>query len=290
MKNVLIKSIGIVVSLRNEKAIEIAKHIVDFFIENGVDISFYPHKLKKEIDSKRVHYVNSIKDVKGDIIITIGGDGTVLRTFLYVKDKETPVVGIGLGERNFLSSLTPDNYSKGLSRILEGRFYLRREMRLNVEIEGLTYTLPPVLNDVLFATGTPGKTIDAYVGIRDGNKKEILWNCKADGVLISTPVGSTAYAFAAGGPVVDTDLEAMLIVPLLPVARKPIYIIDPSSEVQAWASEKRSKPIVVLDGQITIELEHNQIVKVKHSNMPAYLVTFDKNVNLIRLKKAAENA
>jgi|GEM_PF-1077902 len=287
----LIKSVGVVVSLRNDIALQIARDVLNYFIKNEINLFLYPDKLKRELKHENeVRYVKSIKDIRGDLVITIGGDGTVLRTFLYLKDKETPVVGIGLGERNFLSSLTPKNYQDGLLSILEGKFYLRREMRLRVEIEGLTYSLPPVLNDVLFATGTPGKTIDAYLSIKANTKKELLWSCKADGVLISTPVGSTAYAFAAGGPVIDTDLEAILIVPLLPVARKPIYIVEPESSVYVWASEKRSKPIVVLDGQTTIELEYNQVVKVTQSDTPAYLVTFDKNINIVRLKKAAKNA
>ena len=291
IRNSLIKSIGIVISSRNDKALEIARDLISYFTKNGIDIMAYPDRYKKELESEnRIRYVKSIKDIRGDIVITIGGDGTVLRTFLYLKDKETPVVGIGLGERNFLSSLSPSNYKEKLPQILDGKFYIRKEMRLRVEIEGLTYALPPVLNDVLFATGTPGKTIDAYLAIREDSRKEILWNSKADGILISTPVGSTAYAFAAGGPVIDTNLEAILITPLLPVSRKPVYVVDPSLEVYVWASEKRSRPIVVLDGQTTIELEYNQIVQVSRSNIPAYLITFDKNINIVRLKKAAGNA
>jgi len=292
MRNNVLKTIGIVISHRNNKAFEIGRELINLLLKSDIGLTVYPRSLEKEYKSvNKITFVNSIKDVRGDIVITVGGDGTVLRTFLYIKDKDTPIMGIGLGERNFLSSVSIDKYKINLEKLLEGKFHIRDEMRLKVEIEGLTYNLPPVLNEVLFATSTPGKTVEAYVGIKSEKKREfeILWGCKADGVLVSTPIGSTAYAFAAGGPVVDTDLEALLVVPLLPVDRKPIYLLDPKSEVYIWASERRSKPMLVLDGQITIELDWNQIVKVSKSDIPAHLITFDRDINIMRLKKAAKN-
>ena len=225
MKQIILKKIGIVISERNDKAIEIGRDTLKYLLDNGVNLIVYPSKFRKFLCYNDIEYTNSIQEISGDIVISIGGDGTVLRTFLFLKDKETPVMGIGLGEKNFLASIPGEKFMEGLKQLLDGRFYIRREMRLNTEIEGLTYTLPPVLNEVLFITGTPGKTIDAYLAI-DKYDKEILWNSKADGVLISTPVGSTAYAFAANGPVLDTDLDAILIVPLLPVDRRPVYVVN----------------------------------------------------------------
>jgi len=286
MKQTILKRIGVVISERNDKAIEIGRDTLRYLLDNGINLIVYPSKFRKFLGYNNIEYTNSIQELSGDIIISIGGDGTVLRTFLFLKDKETPVMGIGLGEKNFLASIPGDNFMEGLKRLLDGKFYIRREMRLNTEIEGLTYTLPPVLNEVLFITGTPGKTIDAYLAI-DKYGKEILWSSKADGVLISTPVGSTAYAFAADGPVLDTDLDAILIVPLLPVDRKPIYVVNSDMTIHTWASEKRSRPMVVLDGQITIELECNQVVKVFKADTPANLITFDKKTNIVRLRKAS---
>lgn len=279
-----LRNVGIVVDERNPRSPYIATELVRELSSNNINITVYPHM---EIYGDIVKTVDSISDINGDLVFSVGGDGTMLRTFLFLKDKETPVMGIGLGEKNFLSAVTWENYNVGIQRILDSKIYIKQEMRLDVEIEGYNLALPPVLNDVVFATSTLGKTVYANLALMEDEEEVELWSGKSDGVIISTPIGSTAYSSAAGGPVIDTDLESILITPLLPIEKKPILIVNPYREIVMWASKKRNKPILVLDGQIKIELNWEEKVYVKRSKYYANFIVIDKKMSLSRLVKAS---
>ncbi len=280
-----IKTAGMVIDEKNPRSPYIASDIINDLISNNIDVVVYP---PTKFTDNNVKLVDSIQDVTGDIVFSVGGDGTILRTFLFLKDKDTPVMGIGLGEKNFLSSVTWENYKIGIQRILDGKVYIKQEMRLDVEIEGYNkLSLPPVLNDVVLATATLGKTIYAYVALLEDEGEIDLWGGKCDGVIISTPIGSTAYSYAAGGPVIDTDLESIVVTPLLPVDRKPVIVMKPERRLVIWASKKRNKPILVLDGQIKIGLDWEDKVVIKKSEHYANFVVIDKRMSISRMVKAS---
>jgi|Deesub1362A_J573_1020465.scaffolds.fasta_scaffold00001_21 NAD+ kinase len=280
-----IKTAGMVVDEKNPRSPYIASDIINDLLSNNIDVVVYP---PTKFTDNNVRLVDSIQDVTGDIVFSVGGDGTILRTFLFLKDKDTPVMGIGLGEKNFLSSVTWENYKIGVQRILDGKVYIKQEMRLDVEIEGYNkLSLPPILNDAVLATATLGKTIYAYVALLEDEGEIDLWSGKCDGVIISTPIGSTAYSYAAGGPVIDTDLESIVVTPLLPVDRKPIIVMKPERKLVIWASRKRNKPILVLDGQIKIGLDWEDKVVIKKSENYANFVVIDKRMSISRMVKAS---
>lgn len=281
-----LKNIGMVIDTSKNLSIEVYKKIVEILIENNININTYPVINDKTLDGMDIKYVNKISKLVGDAVIAIGGDGTILRTFLFLKDKDMPVFGIGLGERNFLSCVSYNNYIDGIKRLIEGRVYLRQEMRLNIELENRDIEIPPILNEATFSTSVIGKTVYPYISINSEGKEEIIWMGKSDGVLISTPIGSTAYSLSAGGPVIDTDLEAILITPLLPVDRKPPLVISPDKTITVWASKKRNKPILVLDGQIKIEIDWEEKVYIKKSKYYANFIVINKSQSLTRLRKA----
>lgn len=279
-----IKTAGIVVDEKNPRSPYIASELINDLLSNNIEVIVYPPTKFSDSDIK---LVDSISDVTGDIVFSVGGDGTILRTFLFLKDKDTPIMGIGLGEKNFLSAVTWENYKLGIQKILDGRVYIKQEMRLHVEIENYKLDLPPILNDVVFATSTIGKTVDAHVAIVDDDEAIDLWGGKCDGVIISTPIGSTAYSYSAGGPVIDTDLESIIVTPLLPVERKPVIVMKPDRKLILWASRKRNKPILIIDGQIKIELDWEDKVLVKKSDYYANFVVIDKRMSISRMVKAS---
>jgi len=227
-------------------------------------------------------------DAKGDILITIGGDGTVLKTLLVTKDKDMPILSIGLGELNFISSTDRNSYLQDINSLFEGRFYIRSEMRLDVNIPDSDLNLPPILNEVLYHSSKIGKTLLPIVEVKIRNYREVLWSVKSDGVLVSTPIGSTAYSYAAGGPIVDTDLEAIVITPLIPTTKIPSYVLSPETKIILRADKSRSSPCIVLDGQIIVNLDWDQEVEISRSHRPANIITFYKNTNLVRMKRVAE--
>ncbi len=280
-----IKRACVVIDRKNSSAIDIGRDIINFLRSKSIELVVYPPIYE---DIEGVTYVDDVSRMSGDVAITIGGDGTILRTFLYLPDKDMPVMGIGLGEKNFLSSVSREDYLNGLDKLLNGKVYLRQEMRLEISLEGYEINLPPVLNEVVFATASLGKTIYPVVNVAvEGGVKEI-WEGKCDGVIISTPVGSTAYSRSAGGSVVDTDLEAILITPLQPIKKIPPIVLSPDKEVIIWASRRRHKPIIVLDGQIRVELNWEDVVRIRKSSHSANFIVLDRGVSVSRLVKSSQ--
>lgn len=280
-----IKRACVIIDKKNRAATEIGRSILKFLVERDVDLVVYPPIYN---DFSGVEFVDDIARMSGDVAITVGGDGTILRTFLYLQDKDMPVMGIGLGEKNFLSSVSKDGYLEGLDRLLSGKVYLRQEMRLELSLEGYDLNLPPVLNEVVFATASLGKTIYPIVNVEDEDGIIRIWEGKCDGVIVSTPVGSTAYSRSAGGSVVDNDLEAILITPLQPIRKIPPLVINPEKEVVIWASRRRHKPIIVLDGQIRVELNWEDVIRVRKSRHYANFIVLNRKVSVDRLVKSTK--
>jgi NAD+ kinase len=279
------KKVGIVVARSVRGATQIAFDIISHLLNHGYETVLYPKLYKMP---KEVVLTNKIDDMNVDLAISVGGDGTVLRTFLYLPNKETPVLGVGMGERNFLSIANKYNYLSVLERVLEGKYKIIEEMRLDVKIGDRDSDYPPVLNDVVFASRITGKTSEINVAVKTDDDFFLLWKSKADGVIIATPVGSTAYSYSAGGPVVDTELNGLLVVPMLPVYRKPIMMLNPRRTVVIWAGTKRSPPLLILDGQIRIEVELNEKVYVKKSRKPARFIMLEDYTSISRLVKSAK--
>ncbi len=281
----IIKKVSIAISQKDPSVLEVLREVEHFLTSKGVQI-------KGKVDMSQIKSSKNDKlpsiDFEGDIIISVGGDGTVLRTLLYSSDKEMPVLSIGLGELNFISSTDKQRFREDLEKLVRGRFYIRREMRLDTFVPGIGYDLPPVLNEVVYHSSNIGKTLLPKIYVEIGGYRTLLWSVKSDGVLVSTPIGSTAYSFAAGGSVIDTDLEAILVTPLVPTTKIPSYVINPDAEVHLTADKSRSKPTIILDGQITINLDWEEEVVIRRSPYYAYIVTFDKDVNLRRMKRVAE--
>ena len=276
--------VGLVVARKVRGAIEIARDISNKLLKEKNEVYIYPPTHHISADVKRV---NRIEDLNVDIAVSIGGDGTVLRTFLYLPNKDTPVLSIGLGERNFLSTVDKEGYKRAIEKLLRNEYEIREEMRLDVRIENFQGVLPPVLNEVVFASRITGKTCDVHLGIIEEGETKLLWHSKADGIIIATPLGSTAYAYSAGGPVIDSDLSGILVVPILPVMRKPVIVVKPDRILAVWASSMRSPPLLILDGQIRLEVDYEQKVYVKRSKYNAKFIITDKYSSITRLIKAS---
>ncbi|HIE37292.1 TPA: NAD(+)/NADH kinase [Candidatus Geothermarchaeota archaeon] len=284
----LIKGVTIYIPDKNENIVNVLNGLIERLDQENVKI-YDIIKIKEVFDdinllSGQIPQLES----RGDLAIAIGGDGTVLKTLLMVRDKEMPILAIGLGELNFMSSTDKTSYLEDLDKLFQGRFYIRSEMRLDVKVSDTELEIPPILNEVLYHSSKIGKTLLPIVKIRMRNYVEYLWSVKSDGVLVSTPIGSTAYSYAAGGPILDTDLEAIVITPLTPTTKIPSYVVNPDTKIFLTAERLRSNPSIVLDGQVIIDLDWTQEVEVSKSSKPAHIITFQKNTNMIRMKRVAE--
>jgi NAD+ kinase len=210
-----------------------------------------------------------LEDSDADAVIVVGGDGTILRT-IQLMDRPVPVLGVNWGEVGFLADLEPSEAPEFI-RTLTGGFTVEERMRITLSNDSTC--LGTALNEALIVTSRPAKMLKFSI-IVDGITTEQF---RADGLLISTPTGSTAYAMSAGGPIVDPRIQGFLLVPLAPylLSSRPHLI---SSDRRLEIKLESSKPAnLVIDGQKTIDLGTSMTIAVKRSEYPALFVDVKRN-------------
>jgi NAD+ kinase len=204
-----------------------------------------------------------------DAVVAIGGDGTILLCVQQMKVQH-PLIGINRGEVGFLADLEPEEALSFLKKLRPG-FPVERRMRIDLSING--EPLGTALNEAVIVTSRPAKMLRFSVMV-DGVRAEQF---RGDGLLISTPTGSTAYAMSAGGPIVDPRIEGFLLVPLAPymLSSRPHMI---SSTRTLVVRLEASKPAhLVLDGQRTIDLGDEVTIEVTRSPDPAQFIDVNRN-------------
>jgi NAD+ kinase len=210
-----------------------------------------------------------LAEVSADLIVVVGGDGTMLRTVHQLKT-QIPVIGVNLGEVGFLADLEPDE-AIGFFSHIEEKLCLERRMRISFTADDVM--LGDALNEAVIVTTRPAKMLRFSVWV-DGTPAESF---RADGLLVSTPTGSTAYAMSAGGPIVDPRIEGFLFVPLAPymLSSRPHII---SSDRSVNIRLENTKPArLVIDGQIGCDLETGAVIRISKSPEPALFVDVGKN-------------
>ncbi|HSG27590.1 MAG TPA: NAD(+)/NADH kinase [Candidatus Krumholzibacterium sp.] len=205
-----------------------------------------------------------------DVVIAIGGDGTLLRASRMVEESETPLLGIKMQSLGFL---TEDDPKKAVSDLLEGRIIIQERMRLSISCEtpegdAQTFT---ALNDVVLH----GVGVSRVLHLRTMVDGVTLGEYLSDGVIISTPTGSTAYSLAAGGPIINpVTMKAIIVTPLCPhsLSVRPVVVSDEETVVIDIVEEGQETMLTV-DGQQSCRIKPGDIVSVRKSERVTRLVT-----------------
>jgi NAD+ kinase len=206
-----------------------------------------------------------------DLLVVLGGDGTILSAVRSLRGAELPVLGVNLGRLGFLTEVTLSELYPVMQRLLEGKTALETRASLSAAIErgGQQIREYVVLNDVVLNKGALARISDFEVRV-DGR---YLTNYQADGLIIATPTGSTAYSLSAGGAIVTPDLPAILLTPICPhtLTHRPIILRD-SSQIEVRLVSKNGDVFLTLDGQEGFELTERDVVRVQKSDRRALLV------------------
>lgn len=258
-------------------------------------IAIFFNKNKKEIPS----YINDIKEVfnslktkvsvypgsfscdrslrlisENDIIIVIGGDGTIIKYAKIACQADKPVLGINSGRLGFLAGLEKDEISK-LKYLVEGDYKIVKKMLLCAKMEGNrngTYAL----NDIVITRGASSQIID-YKLIKSG---EVICNFRADGVIAATPTGSTAYSLSAGGPIIESSMKCIVITPICPhsLAARPIVLDTTTDLTIEYIPRSGSKVFINSDGQLLKETVDSGYININCA---------DKYVSMIDLNSGS---
>lgn len=209
----------------------------------------------------KVEDIEELKSIRPDVIISMGGDGTLLRTLRLLQD-ETPVLAINVGHRGVLSEIKPEEIDEAVIKLTRGEYILDRRMRITAETR---VKLPPATNEIYVVRrrhiGTPRFMIK--IG-------EALLSVRMDGVIVATPTGSTGHAYSLNGPVLQENLEALVIVPSSPIQHIPPIVVTP----QLITITSDQPMDIVVDGQEIQQAEEGEEVRIFRYNYDALLVRF----------------
>ncbi|MBQ6444052.1 MAG: NAD(+) kinase [Methanosphaera sp.] len=260
--------IGIVSRTDREDALELIESLVKYLEENKVCIEI--EKRVTDVLKEYSKYSTNIKDMDSDIVLCIGGDGTVLYAQHTLSKKKIPVLSINMGTVGFLTEVDPEDIFECMDQLLSYDFFVEERMQLDIKCDNEWQT---VLNELVLMTNQPAKMLDLTVCLDD----EVVDEIHADGLIISTPSGSTAYAMSAGGPIVDPRVDAALIIPICPFKLNSRPIIVPSSSTITIKFNKvDKKAVAVLDGVTEKVYSHNDEIKIRKSEHNAHFVRFTK--------------
>lgn len=212
---------------------------------------------------------------KADLLIVIGGDGTILRAIWMSAGRQTPILGVHMGYLGFLTEVTEDEVYAALDAVLAGKFVQEERAMFESTLirEGQTITSQHVLNDVVINKGALARIIDIEVW----TDSTFITCYRADGLIVSTPTGSTAYNLATGGPIVHPQVDAIVLTPICPhvLSNRSIVLPDSQEVIIVIKSGKRSDNIyLTLDGQRGFPLVAEDRLIVKRGNFKANILRF----------------
>jgi NAD+ kinase len=257
-----IKKIGICSRCDRPDVIEMVRRILSHF---SSQVQIFVSTSTADVLGIEGVPVESMREKGVELIVSVGGDGTVLRNVAKMKDP-LPVLGINMGTLGFLVDVEPRDAIETIEEVLYGFSYLER-MRVDVFLNG--EMLETATNEIAIMSAKPAKIIQFQVHVNDC----LLDNMRADGVVFATPTGSTAYAMSAGGPIVSPRVNAIVVVPIAPfkLSSRP-WIIPSDSEITIRLSSPKKEAVVAIDGQKSYRIRPEDIVKLKKSKYPARFV------------------
>ncbi|MEP5567711.1 MAG: NAD(+) kinase [Halioglobus sp.] len=198
-----------------------------------------------------------------DLVIVAGGDGSLLSAARTLAKYDTPVLGVNRGRLGFLTDITPDQIAEQIPRVLDGDFATESRFLLDahVEREGQIVAQADALNDVVVNSGTSAQMIEIELTIDN----TFVYRQRADGLIVSTPTGSTAYSLSGGGPIMHPSLDAIVLVPMFPhaLSSRPI-VVDGNSEIRVDILQRNSiHPPVTCDGQVNMTARPGDSVVIR---------------------------
>lgn len=269
IKDAVKKSYEVIEYLKEQNELFITTELYEV-IKDNIDIKNVTTAGLDEFDSHRI-----------ELLITIGGDGTILRALHKCNVK---IFGINAGVVGFLTEVHMNDAVPSLKRILNNEYTIDKRVKLETILNN--NTLESATNETVIHTSEIAK-MRLYSIQVDGVKVQTI---RADGIIIATPTGSTSYAMSAGGPILDPKLDAFIIVPIAPfkLSTRPL-VVPSNSLISVKLMEPKRKSVLVIDGQVQYEITPNDIVQFTKAKQSAEFIRFEPNFyRLIEEKLTAQ--
>ena len=243
----------------------------------SLDVTLYFHPILKERFPKHKFITNDETELinKSDVLLSVGGDGTFLSIAHMVKFTDKPVIGINLGGLGFLAVLKPDNFEESLARIVNGDYGICNRMVIKASLyrnKKLIKTFH-ALNDIFINRYALPKltSISAWYG------NEYISDIQADGIIVATPTGSTAYSLSAGGPIVDPHVQAFILTPICPhsLTERPV-ILPAEDKITLKINSKNPELLLSADGLYSLKLHNNDEIVISYNGDTTHFIQFSE--------------
>jgi NAD+ kinase len=252
-----------VVNWNKKLAVKTVSRLITWFQKKNIEFVFIDSPPPAPLSAIAAHQ-RKIANV--DLILALGGDGTLLRAVRLIGNRETPIMGINLGSLGFLTEFSVNEARKGIDDFINGNYAIEKRMVMQV-VYGRNSLF--AFNDCAINMGKTGRVIEISVNYQD----EFVNKFIGDGIIVSTPTGSTAYSLAAGGPVVYPTVSAFILTPICPhaLAARPI-VLPAEGPVTLQLTGKSSDAILSVDGQIRWPMKPATPVAITHADFGVQLI------------------
>ncbi len=266
------KNIGLIVKISNPAAIKLGSEIAEWIVGKGGKVftdTAHAALIKPVISVLPDSLADSI-----DVMVVLGGDGTMLYAARIINGKKVPILGVNLGGLGFLTAISSINeVYPMLERLMKGDFGVEERMMLAVALtrHGKTVTTYKVLNDAV-VKGENARLVRLETRIN----REYVTTYRADGLIVATPTGSTAYSLSAAGPILYPTIHSIIVAPICPfnLTNRPVVIADWMT-VDVTVSPGQSNVQLILDGQVDVPIESEDTIKIKRADTSVYLVKYE---------------
>ena len=213
---------------------------------------------------------------KADVLLILGGDGTMLNAARLAGERGIPILGVNMGGLGFLTEVRLEHLDPSLERVFANEYVLDERLMLGSHIHrhGETVAQGVVLNDVVISKGTLARMIELRIAIQE----QFVTNLRGDGLIVSTPTGSTAYSLSAGGPIISPAVRALIVSPICPhtLTHRPLIVPD-DVEIEVTLTSKDEGAMATLDGQVGVALTQGDTVVLKVSEHRTRLIRFPES-------------
>jgi len=264
---VKISTIGLIAKPQSPLASSAIQKVADWGGNNGIKV-LMDETSAKLIKGNGLEHQTLLKSV--DALIVLGGDGTFLSAARRAANFNIPLLGVNLGSLGFITEVSFDDIDSALAVLKTGDFKIQERMILEMKVEnGSTIKSKVALNDIVFSSKNLARMMALSITI-DG---EHVTRYKADGLIIATPTGSTAYALSAGGPILDPTIDAMAICPICPhtLSNRPL-VIPGDSVIEVDIEKGQDVVMATIDGQESLDVNEHDHITVFRSQKVTHLL------------------
>jgi NAD+ kinase len=256
-----IKRVGITSKPKKAEVREVVPSLIQWFRDRQIEV-FVDKETAATLDGREKSLSRNELPGQVDLIVVLGGDGTLLATARALNRKPVPLLAVNLGGLGFLTVITREELFATLELVLAGTLSAERRVQIEADIVRADEVIASylALNDAVLNKGAIARVLDFDVWVDD----KFISTYKSDGLIVSTPTGSTAYSLAAGGPVIIPSVAAFIVTPICAhtLTNRPIVLPD-SATIQVAVKSQRESVYLTVDGQVGIALRSDDTVRIK---------------------------